>query len=258
MKYVHTLSPRDLKLAADATVGFLPAEIYDIHTHPHHDGHFPPGEWAFLAGTKDLGCAEHRSALQRYMPASTIHGLYFGMPRKTADRPAMNAWVSDEVRANGTVFSRALMVVSQDDNQVEVAAALRSGQFCGIKVYHCYADRPDTVNATIEEFAPDWMWELLHEVRGVLMLHIVRDGAMEDPGNQASLRRLCHAYPNAKLILAHVARSFSYRNARHGLHILADLDNAVVDTSAICETEAFRAALEVLGPLWVAKTYNGT
>ncbi len=253
MKYLDILTARDRKLAADGLAGFLPAEIYDIHTHPYHPGHFPPGTWTFLNGKSILGCAEHRAALQRYMPVPTIHGLYFGMPRKTADRPAMNDWVAGEVGANGTTLSRALMVASPADDPAMVAAALRSGKFCGLKVYHCYADRTDTMNATIEEYAPDWMWEILHEVQGVLLLHIVRDGAMEDTGNQASLRRLCRAYPKARLILAHVARSFSYRNARHGLHALADLDNAVVDTSAICEAEAFRAALQALGPrrvLW--------
>ncbi len=253
MKYIDALTPRDHELAGAGLAGFLPAEIYDIHTHPYNAAHFPPGEWAILNGKKIMGCAEHRTALQRYMPVPTIHGLYFGMPRITADRPAMNAWVAAEVSQHGTPISRALMVASPADNQAGVAAALRSGRFCGLKVYHCYSGRLDTVNATIEEYAPEWMWELLHEVRGVLMLHIVRDGAMEDAGNQASLRRLCRTYPKAKLILAHIARSFSYRNARHGLQALADLDNAVVDTSAICEAEAFRAALNILGPrriLW--------
>ena len=134
MKYLDSLTARDQQLATDGLAGFLPAEIYDIHTHPYHPGHFPPGEWAFLDGKKILGCAEHRAALQRYMPVPTIHGLYFGMPRKTADRSAMNAWVAGEVRAHGTALSRALMVASPADDPATVAAALRSGQFCGLKV----------------------------------------------------------------------------------------------------------------------------
>jgi glutamate-1-semialdehyde 2,1-aminomutase len=253
MKYVTTLTPRDKQIAAARLAGFMPDEVYDIHVHPYNEKHFAPGDWAFLKGHPVLGCPEHRAALQRYMPVKQIHGLYFGMPKKTADRPAMNDWVAAEVKASGTALSRALMVVSPADHPATVATALRSGQFCGIKVYHCYADRPDTMQARLEEYAPDWMWEILHEVRGVLLLHIVRDGAIEDPVNQASLRRLCRAYPNMRLILAHVSRSFSYRNARRALHTVADLDNAVIDTSAICEAEAFRAALKVLGPrrvLW--------
>jgi glutamate-1-semialdehyde 2,1-aminomutase len=97
------------------------------------------------------------------------------------------------------------------------------------------------------------MWEILHETQGILMLHIVRDEALADEPNQQSIRRLCRAYPKARLVLAHVARSFNYRHARRGLPALADLDNVVVDTSAITESEAFAAALRVLGPrrvLW--------
>jgi glutamate-1-semialdehyde 2,1-aminomutase len=253
MKYVDTLTQRDRDLAAAKLTGFLPAEIYDIHVHPYHPVHFAPGAWPLFGDKGPQGCAEHRAALQRYLPVAKLHGLYFGMPHRTANRPAMNDWVAAEVREHGTPLSRALMVVSPADDPAVVAAALRSGQFCGLKVYHVFANRPDTMHATIEEFAPEWMWELLHEVRGVLLLHIVRDGAMDDVGNQQSLRRLCRAYPHAKLILAHIARSFNYRNARQGLRCLADLDNAVVDTSAVCEAEAFRAALDILGPrrvLW--------
>ncbi|MEJ1972440.1 MAG: aminotransferase class III-fold pyridoxal phosphate-dependent enzyme [Lacunisphaera sp.] len=253
MKYIKNITLQDQTFAANRLAGFLPAEVYDIHAHPYHPGHFAPGKLKFLEGTGPLGCTEHRAALRRYMSSSTIHGLYFGIPDRSDNRPAMNAWLGEEVRTNGTALSRALMVVSPADNQAEVAAALRSGRFCGVKVYHCYSDRPDTMNATVEEFAPEWIWELLHEVRGILMLHIVRDGAMDDQTNQQSLRRLCRAYPRAQLVLAHIARSFSYRNARAGLRALADLDNAVVDTSAICDSEAFHAALEILGPrrmLW--------
>jgi glutamate-1-semialdehyde 2,1-aminomutase len=253
MKYVDPLTRSDLELAAAQLTGFVPPEVYDIHTHPYHPAHFAPGAWKLFGDMGPQGCAEHRAALQRYMPVSTLHGLYFGMPHKTANRPVMNDWVASQVQTQGTPLSRGLMVVSPADNRDEVAAALRSGKFSGIKVYHVYANRPDTMHANVEEFAPEWMWELLHEVRGVLLLHIVRDGAMDDPGNQQSLRRLCRAYPRARLILAHIARSFSYRNARKGLRFLADLDNAVVDTSAICESEAFSAALEILGPrrvLW--------
>lgn len=252
MRVVTELTAAD-RVLADRLQDFIPDEIYDIHVHPYHPAHFPAGAWAFLAGAGPRGPEAHRAALQRYMPSKTIHGLYFGLPLAQADRPALNAWVSDTVRREATPSSRALLLASPRDDREQVAAALRSGAFAGLKVYHCYADRPDTMNASVEEFAPEWMWELLHEVRGILLLHIVRPTALDDPANQQSVRRLCRAYPRAQLVLAHVARSFNYRHARHSLRTIADLDNAVVDTSAICEADAFRSALEILGPqrvLW--------
>ncbi len=255
MNYVTQLTPRDLEFA-EKLAGFLPAEVFDIHAHPFRAADFAPDAFAFLKDQTELGCREHRWDTLRYMSAmgaTQLHGLYFGLPHRSANRAAINDWLAAEVQAHGTPLSRGLMLVSPGDNPAVVADALRSGKFVGLKVYHLYSGRETTMQARIEEYAPDWMWELLHEVRGVLMLHIVRDGAIEDPENQQSLRRLCRAYPNAKVVLAHIARSFSYRNARAGLHTVADLDNAVVDTSAVCEAEAFRCALEVLGPqrvLW--------
>lgn len=252
MQYVDQLTSEDSRLAARFK-DFVPQEIFDIHAHPYHPAHFAPGAWPAFAGAGPRGCAAHQAALRRYLPDRTIHGLYFGLPHPTADRPALNVWVREEVRKQATPLSRPLLLVAPGDDQAQVAAALQGGGFCGLKVYHCYSGRPDTMQAKVEDYAPEWMWELLDGVRGVLLLHIVRDGAIDDPVNQQSLRRLCRAYPRARLILAHAARSFNYRHGRDGLHAVADLDNAVVDTSAVTEAEAFRACLQILGPrrvLW--------
>lgn len=253
MKYEYILTDLDRDMIASRLEGFIPDEIYDIHTHPYEPSHFAPEAWPWINQGGRLGCKEHRDALLRYMPVKTIHGLYFGMPHKTAKRVEMNEFVLDETRNNGSSLSRTLKVVAPGDDRKQVADELRAGIYCGIKVYHVYADRPDTMNAHIHEFAPEWMWEILNETQGILMLHIVRSGAIDDPDNQREIRRLCRTYPRMKLVLAHIARSFNYRNARNGLHTIADLDNVVVDTSAICETESFRAVLEALGPrriLW--------
>ena len=97
------------------------------------------------------------------------------------------------------------------------------------------------------------MWELCHDIDGILMLHIMRAGGITDPHNVETLRRLCRRFPRCRLVLAHVARSFNYRHARDGLHAVADLHNVVVDTSAVTHAGAFRAALTILGPqrvLW--------
>lgn len=246
MFFQRSLNNTDTALSEELK-NFIPEDIFDIHVHPYNAAHFPKGEWAFLNGIDQLGCVDHRNYLQQYMPSKKIHGLYFGMPRFSADRDAMNKWVANEVSENGTDLSRSLLVVSPKDDPAKIAEQLNNKVCCGIKVYHCYADRKDTMNAGLAEYAPDWMWELLNEVNGVLMLHIVKNNAIEDKDNQQQIRRLCKTYPKVTLILAHVARSFNYRNARSGLHSIADLENVVVDTSAICETESFKAAIRILG-----------
>ncbi|HRP57606.1 aminotransferase class III-fold pyridoxal phosphate-dependent enzyme [Agriterribacter sp.] len=87
------------------------------------------------------------------MPVNKLHGLYFGMPGKHDDRDAMNRYTLDDVRDHGTDLSRSLMVVSPHDDVMKVADQLKQNTCCGIKVYHCYADRKDTMNAEIAIYA---------------------------------------------------------------------------------------------------------
>ncbi|MCE7917766.1 MAG: aminotransferase class III-fold pyridoxal phosphate-dependent enzyme, partial [Nitrosomonas sp. PRO5] len=250
--YLHTLSETDLTLAQKLK-GFVPEQVFDIHVHPYHPGHFASTAFPFLHNAGVLGCGEHREAVKRYMPSSTVHGLYFGMPHRSAQRDILNQWVVEEVKTNGTSISRPLKLVSPQDDVLQTSEELRKGMYAGLKVYHIYSSRMDTMNASITEYAPEWMWEILHETKGVLLLHIVRQDAITDPDNQKEIRRLCRTYPGVQLILAHVARSFNYRHARNGLHFLTDIDNSWIDTSAVCESESFRAAIKILGPkriLW--------
>lgn len=248
MKIAVDLTESDLKLVSEKLNGFAPHEVFDFHAHPYHPAHFQPNPPPWIADQPVLGCAQHRTALSRYLPGRTIHGLYFGLPKTQTDRGTINRWVANEVQKNGTRLSRALALVAPDDDRAAVAGMLRSGGFAGVKVYHVFASRHDTFNAAIEEYAPEWIWELCHEVNGVLMIHLVKDRAIADAENLTSLRRLCRAYPRCRLMLAHVARSFDYRNGLEGLAKLRDLDNAWVDMSAVTEADAMRAAIRALGP----------
>ena len=94
---------------------------------------------------------------------------------------------------------------------------------------------------------------MAHERGLAITLHLVRDAALADPGNQRDLRSFCTRYPNARLILAHAARGFHAPNTVNGLAGLRGLENVWFDTSGICEPEAFQAILTGFGPrrlLW--------
>src|SRR5690625_3177933 len=155
MIFQNKIKDLDLQLA-EPLKNFIPQEIFDIHAHPYSSAHFPENEWSFLRDVSTLGCDEHCSYLKRYMPADNIHGLYFGMPRLTAHRDEMNDWVREEVFQNGSPLSRHLIVVSPTDDQKIVRNMLNNPFCCGMKVYHCYADRKDTMNANMSEYAPEW------------------------------------------------------------------------------------------------------
>jgi glutamate-1-semialdehyde 2,1-aminomutase len=230
----------------------VPEQVFDIHTHLFHSRHFAAGKRpVFLDEDRGYGMTDFQAAMQLWLPGRQVEGLFFGYPSAGNDRAGENAWVQSQVDASTN--SRALVLASPTDDPAEVRRLLSTGKFVGIKPYRLYADVPDTKEAEIESFAPEWMWELCHEHDGIMMLHIMLSDGITDPRNVSAIRRLCRRYPRCKLVLAHVARSFNYRHAREGLHHLVDLDNVVVDTSAVTQAGAFRAALEILGPrrvLW--------
>ena len=249
------LTDADERMLQRCLAGFLPDRVFDIHTHLFHTRHFAPGTRpAFLGENRGYGLKDFDDAMARWMPGRAVEGLYFGYPRAGNDRAGENAWLREQIApVVKTTNSRALVLAAPGDDPAEVRRLLASGVFIGIKPYRLYADVPDTNEAPIESFAPEWMWELCAEHDGVLMLHIMRAGGITDAHNVETIRRLCRRHPRCRLVLAHVARSFNYRHAREGLQAIADLDKVVVDTAAVTQTGAFRAALEILGPrrvLW--------
>jgi glutamate-1-semialdehyde 2,1-aminomutase len=244
--FAQTLDDRDAALV-ERVRGFLPRRIFDLHAHLHNARYYPPTAWPMLASLSPLGCEQHRSSLLRLLQPLEISGLHFPLPHVGADRLGVNSWLAAEVSAHGTPASRSLILAAPEDGPESLARQLTLPGVCGFKVYHCYAARRPTTDSEIEEYAPDWMWELLDGVAGILMLHVVRDAAMADEANQRSLRRLCRRYPRVQVVLAHVARSFCHHHARAGLRAVASLDNVVVDTSVICDESAFAEAIETLG-----------
>ncbi|MCB1244615.1 MAG: aminotransferase class III-fold pyridoxal phosphate-dependent enzyme [Verrucomicrobiae bacterium] len=252
---VTSLTGTDQRLLHRCLDGFVPDRVYDIHAHLFHTRHFAEGKRpVFLDADRGYGRRDFDEAMARWMPDRVVEGLFFGYPSAGNDRAGENAWLLEQVGPSvGTSASRALVLAAPSDDPAEVRRLLSTGAFVGIKPYRLYADVPDTREATIESFAPEWMWEACHDHDGVLVLHIMLAGGITDPRNVETIRRLCRRYPRCRLVLAHVARSFNYRQAREGLGALVDLDNVVVDTSAVTQTGAFRAALEILGPrrvLW--------
>lgn len=252
---VTALTEADLALRERAVDGFVPEKVFDIHAHLFHTRHFAEGKRpAFLEENRGYGLRDFDQAMARWMQERRVEGLFFGYPSAGNDRAGENAWLHGHVAPVArTSNSRALVLAAPEDDPASVRRLLESGVFIGIKCYRLYAPVADTSQATIESFAPEWMWQLCHEFDGVLMLHIMRDGGITDAHNVETLRRLCRRHPRCRLVLAHVARSFNYRHAREGLRNIVDLDNVVVDTSAVTQTGAFRAALETLGPrrvLW--------
>jgi len=247
---VRQLTSADERLIREATEGFVPNAVFDIHAHLFHSRNFAEGKRPeYLEPDTGYGLGAYLEATGRWLPERKVEGLFFGFPSPGNDRASENDWVSSQLEEHPEQsLSRKIALVSPEDGADATRALVKERGFIGLKPYGLYASVADTRQAHIEDFAPRWMWEICHEIDGVLMLHIMRSKGIADPDNLESIERLCREFPGCRLVLAHVARSFNYRNARAALRKLEPLDNVVVDTSAVTEVEAMRVALDALGP----------
>lgn len=226
---------------------FVPPDCFDAHMHLYR------GEDATAALPKELldehgnvSWASYCKNVERWMgDRRPSGGLIFTIPKVGMDMAGANRFVADEVRRQPG--SRGLMMIHPKDDPAQVEAILDADGFVGFKVYHVFSGLPDTFEAPTSAFIPEWAWELA-QARGLaIMLHMVKARAMADPENQSYIREHCLRYPNAKLILAHSARSFSGGHTVEGIASLRGIGNVYFDNSAVCEAVPTEAIIREFG-----------
>jgi glutamate-1-semialdehyde 2,1-aminomutase len=231
---------------------YLPDRVFDAHAHLFCHAHYLPGGLpAQLAGTpEEIGLAVYREHMEWLHPGGRTQGaLFFGLAFQ-GDRAANDAYVAQGVQRGRAEGFSALgqMLIAPEMDAEYVRAEVRRHGFVGLKPYHLMAqvDGP-TFQAPIEAYLSEAHVRLAHEEGLTITLHMVRDRALADPLNQATIRRYCERYPNMRLILAHAARGFNPWHTIEGIDSLRGLDNVWCDTSAVTEAGAFEAIIEMLG-----------
>jgi predicted TIM-barrel fold metal-dependent hydrolase len=246
------LTDADREMIAREVEPFLPDRVFDAHAHLFCAEHYAPGARpAHQEGNPErLGLAEYLRYAEWIHPGGrTVGGLFFGLAF-TGDRAANNAFVAAEVaggRERGLAAFGQLIVAPDDDPEF-VREQARRGGFVGLKCYHTLAhvDGP-TWQAPIEAYLAEDHARVAHEQGLSITLHMVRDRALADPANQATIRSYCERYPNMRLILAHAARGFNPWHTIEGIDSLRGLANVWFDTSAVTEAGAFEAIVETMG-----------
>src|SRR3954453_16709253 len=97
MQLVTELTPADLEHVRSLE-DFVPAQIFDAHTHLFHTRHFAPGKRPeFLPPDTGFGLAAYREAVARWLPGRQVDGLFFGYPSAGNDRRGENAFLAAEM-----------------------------------------------------------------------------------------------------------------------------------------------------------------
>jgi len=229
---------------------FIPERVFDCHAHLYRQDLLGAGVLAqasgIVNGPRVVDRLVYQEALSAMMPRrAPLGGLFFPYPSETLDMQASNDFIAGEVATHAC--SRGLMMVQPGDDPAKVEAAVLQQRLAGFKVYYIYSGVAEPLNSTPGSYIPEWIWEISHRHRLVIMVHLVMPRALAEIENQRYIVDHCRRYSDAQLVLAHAARGFCARHTIDSVAVLSDLPNVWFDTSAICEPEAFSAILRVFG-----------
>ena len=232
---------------------FISGHVFDIHAHIYKVDNLNLSRVSFLSdGPKNVTIKVWHEYVGRQIGKDRLKGgLFFPFPTENCDIQKANDFLIEQIMT--LPGSKGLILVSPQSTKKSVEEYLKNKQIIGFKPYHVFSSQKPTMQASIESYFPDWLWEKADSLGLVITLHIVKDKALADTDNQAYIIEKCRKYSNVKLILAHAARGFHAQYTVKGLTRLRGLENIWFDTSGICEASAIKSILMEFGPaklLW--------
>ena len=224
---------------------FLPERIFDAHAHLFRHEHFQQLPAAYRDWPPRLDLDAYYDLIEWIHPGGrTRGGLFFGLAF-TGMRELNNSFVAAEARQSPRAHDFAQMIIAPDMSAETIYDTVQAEGFVGLKPYHTMAPGNEpSWNAPIEAYLPEAHAAVAGELGLTITLHIVRDRALADPVNQATIRRYCERHPDMRLILAHAGRGFNPWHTIEGIESLRGLDNVYFDTSAVTEAGAFEAIIK--------------
>ena len=225
--------------------GFIPKKVFDAHAHLYVAETVPR-----VAGTaafpREFSTPEdYVNHMKPFLPgAEVIRCNFFTMPDPAQVDRALLARANDHVfsQVRGTDHVASPYIIMSDTEET-IGQLVAHPQAVAIKCY-CYGkDAPKHGDLAIWEFLPEAAWVVSQQTGKPVILHMQKDRALSDPENLHYIQKMCRAYPDAKLILAHCARGFAAWTVLESIRSLAGLDNVWFDVAAVCEDSPMAACI---------------
>lgn len=248
------LNDVDRRIWKEELEQFVPQRVFDVHTHvyrwrfntdPAKDA--SPSAALFGRAFPEADRALLNAWDAALLPGRQVERLSFGFPfTPGCDFEASNRHAAAQAAGDGR--SAALMLVHPTMSPQYLEEQIAAHGFVGFKPYRFYSRTGDAVQCRITDFLPEEQIAVADRRGLILMLHLAKRDAIADRENIEDLVRLTAAYPRAKWILAHCARSYSAWPIQRALSKVAGLPNVWYDTSSVCESDAVEALLAGVGP----------
>lgn len=235
---------------------WLPSKLFDAHTHVKRDQDCPQlteeliqSNWANAVSYPQYLAEDMEADYEKLFPQSEVFRLHFGPVSKGTNIETANAYSASV--ADGKQ-SWALAVLDPNWSQEHLRDVLVQGKFCGVKPYWGLTGKPEA-EVALEEMLPEQHVEVLDELGLMATVHVPGAERLRDKHTLEVLQRWNQQYRKARLVIAHLGRSYCLPFAEAAFPELVEADRILFDCCAVLNPDVFELAFRVLGPkriLW--------
>jgi glutamate-1-semialdehyde 2,1-aminomutase len=243
----------DRRIWAEELEEFVPKRIWDMHSHlglyrfdtDPKRGQAP--RYALNAAQLEkTATIDALEACNRLLyPGRTVTPFVLPNPYQHCDCVNLNEWAAEQAKQVPNAV--CAMVVKPEMTADYVDKQIRAHRFIGFKPYMWYAKVANWREARLTDFLPEHQVEVANQYGLIMSVHLSKRAAISDPENLADLARLSRAYPRVRWMLLHNARSYAAWAMERAAPRLRDIPNVWLESSSVCEADAFHATFTLLG-----------
>ena len=247
----------DLPAFKQIVAPLLGGKILDIHAHaradvPERTNHFMQNKYPGRR-LEGFPLEELLDTARLMWPEQQFHALVFGMPTLNM-RDSSNEHVRRECARHDRLYP--LYIPDLQASEQQILRTILDDGYLGFKPYWSLVEgKGSEQEVSILEMLPEPCMRVAEQLGLIIMLHIPGTGRLASEANIADIRRLSREYPNAKIVIAHLGRSYCLWSMSGGVKQLCNLPNVYWDTSVVQEAMVFKVFFDHVDP---AKAMYGT
>ena len=257
LHHVYTYNDTDRAFWAEHLEDWVPRRLIDGHVHmadPRFKIETITEEMRRDYWVNELSHAEDPDSAERnhtiVYPGREVSAVAFAVPNLSWEVEGSNLDLMARAAAKGW---HTLAVVRPTWRAEQITWWLDQPGCIGVKPYYALmgydaTTRDRYIEASIFSFLPHHQLEVLQERGGWVTLHVPKADRLGHPDNIREVQEIRKRYPDIKLVIAHLGRSYTLPHAQEGLAPLAEDPGLYFDNSAVLNPEVHRYALETLGP----------
>ncbi|MBI5723903.1 MAG: amidohydrolase family protein [Planctomycetes bacterium] len=257
LHHVFDYTDVDRAFWAEHLEDWLPKKIIDVHMHVSDPANrrepmTEEGRRQYWV-SEVLEPMDVRSAdrcLATVFPGRQVECVAMSMPSLEFDIEAENEYVRTSCLERDW---HGLLMLRPQMKAADLDAALGKPGIIGVKPYYTLISRnpltrDEHIEASIFDFLPHHVLEVLNARRAWVTLHVPKAGRLGHPDNIREIKEIRRRYPRVILVVAHLGRCYTEPHAQEALPLLADDPGLYFDNSAVLNPAVHRLALKCLGP----------